>query len=230
MKHSTSQTLFAYWNEVRDGRPAPRRFDIEPSRLSTILAETLILERIDFETYRFRLAGTQICRQFGHELRGTDFFTLWDDDDDRVTLEHHLSCITRQFKVGVFSFDALPVRDGPEDLGPPLSPVSFEMILLPLVHTRGRVDRCLGAISRAYSPEASTDLELTGHRLTASRLLTAHSDGTDGGRAQGDRQTPIDGTVRSARIVRSDRRQFRVYDGGRANEPAIGLSLHSDND
>ncbi|MEO1650333.1 MAG: PAS domain-containing protein, partial [Pseudomonadota bacterium] len=65
MKHTTSHSLFSYWNEVRRGRPAPRRFDIEPSRISHILAETLILERIDFETYRFRLAGTKVSQAFG---------------------------------------------------------------------------------------------------------------------------------------------------------------------
>ncbi|MEO1694679.1 MAG: PAS domain-containing protein, partial [Pseudomonadota bacterium] len=48
MKHSTSHSLYAYWNEVRDGRPAPRRFEIEPSRIAHILSETLILERVDF--------------------------------------------------------------------------------------------------------------------------------------------------------------------------------------
>ena len=61
MKQSTIQVLFGYWNEVRGERLAPRRFEIEPARIATILPETFILERLDSETFPYRLAGTKIC-------------------------------------------------------------------------------------------------------------------------------------------------------------------------
>ena len=89
MKQKTSQILFAYWNEVRGSRVAPRRFEIEPSRISEILPETFILERLDRETYRFRLAGTRICEEFGQELRGTNFLDGWLDDGCIVLLRTH---------------------------------------------------------------------------------------------------------------------------------------------
>ena len=47
MKQRTIQTLYAYWNELRAGRIAPRRLEIEPSRISSILPETFMLERTD---------------------------------------------------------------------------------------------------------------------------------------------------------------------------------------
>lgn len=210
MKHPTTQALFDYWNDVREGRPAPRRFEIEPSRISAILSNTIILERVDFETYRFRLAGTRVCEYFGCELRGHDIFEFWDDDDDRMTLEHHLSVITRQFKAGVFSF----VADTPSG-----APLNFEMVLLPLVHTRGLVDRCLGSIVRTH-PDALEMVEsprASNHRLTDSALLTPTP--IDAVRIVDETAaTPFvpvyDEDVRAARIVRSQRRQFRVYDGG----------------
>ena len=47
MQQRTNQILFAYWNDVRGERLAPRRFEIEPARIATILPETFILERLD---------------------------------------------------------------------------------------------------------------------------------------------------------------------------------------
>ena len=217
MKHTTSQALFSYWNEVRNGRPAPRRFDIEPGRISHILPATLILERHDFETYRFRLAGTDVCNLFGFELRGEDLFALWDEEGDRITLERALSRITRHCEVGVFEFAGVAACG---------TAVTCEMLLLPLTHHGNRIDRLVGTISPAYTPAWTSRSALAERRLTADRLImpaSAEAETSDeaaskspqaGNRAQADRQSPFAPDVRCARIVRSDRRQFRVYDGG----------------
>ena len=47
MQQKTIQTLYGYWNEVRAGRLAPQRLEIEPSRIAGILSETFMLERVD---------------------------------------------------------------------------------------------------------------------------------------------------------------------------------------
>ena len=65
MREAISQTLYGYWNDIRAGRLAPKRFEIEPSQIAGMLPDTFILERIDNETSRFRLAGTRICEAFG---------------------------------------------------------------------------------------------------------------------------------------------------------------------
>lgn len=209
MRHTTSQLLFGYWNDVRAGRPAPRRFDIEPSQISHILSETLILERVDFETYRFRLAGTKVCEQFGFELRGVDLLALWDQAEDRLNLEQHLATITRQSKVGVTTFTA-ETRRG--------ATAQFEMILLPLIHTQNRVDRCLGAISMAWpNADDSRDRTFRNHRLSTVTTFTPEPVAThDLGVNGGAEPLPLKPAVRAARIVRHNRRQFRVYDGGRS--------------
>jgi hypothetical protein len=68
MKQRTVQTLYGYWNALRAGRIAPRRLEIEPSRIGSILSETFMLERTDPATCRYRLAGTRLCEIFGFEL------------------------------------------------------------------------------------------------------------------------------------------------------------------
>ncbi|MGF1651557.1 MAG: PAS domain-containing protein [Hyphomicrobiaceae bacterium] len=206
MRHTSSHHLFAYWNETRNGRPAPRRFDIEPSRISHLLADTLILEMTETRGFRFRLAGTRICEQFGTELRGADFFALWDEEGDRISLERSLDAICGEAKVGVFDFTA---KTATGDVA------TFEMILLPLIHTRGLIDRCLGAISIAFGTVWTGDAPLTNHHLTSARLFQPEQDD---GYQVGER--PSLSSIRTARIVRAERRQFRVYDGGRAHERA----------
>ena len=204
MKNRTTQILYRYWNEVRHGRLAPRRFDIEPARIAGILAETMILERADETTIRFRLAGTRIAEQFGSELRGQSFLDLWSPED-RQTLHHQLA--TLQVQGGALLFEIEAHTPGGRT-------VAFEAILMPLVHTRDVVDRFLGAISCDLPP-----LWLGTEPLT--RLSLAHSeivwpDGRPHTFAERFAHTPaLNPATAAGRLVRFDRRQFRVLDGGR---------------
>ncbi len=209
MKSKTSQILYAYWNDVRQSRLAPRRFEIEPSRIAPILSETFILGRLDADTFRFRVAGTRISDEFGTELRGTNFLDGWVPED-RNTLTRHLEILMRQGGVGVVAID---VRT------PALGLASFECLLLPLIHTRDTIDRFLGALSRLDGPQMRAD-----ERLAMRRLISAKVIWPDGRPhallASQQRQWPIMPHVRDARIVRVDRRQFRVYEGGLAKSEA----------
>ena len=47
MRHAASESLYAYWNEVRRGRLAPERLEIQPARIGNLLLDTFILERVD---------------------------------------------------------------------------------------------------------------------------------------------------------------------------------------
>ncbi|MGQ0674138.1 MAG: PAS domain-containing protein [Hyphomicrobium sp.] len=203
MQHKTTKHLFTYWNDVRDGRLAPRRFDIEPAQISEVLPDTFMLERIARSIYRFRLAGTRICDQFQSEFRGVDFLEGWSPEDT-TTLERQLAAISDQGGVGLFAIEARTV--GGES-------VPFEIVILPLVHTDGMIDRFLGAVSPLETPAW-----LGSERLVYKRLIRHEIVWPDGrphavvDRAH--RQVPFLPHVRNARIVRFERRQFRVYDGG----------------
>ncbi len=43
MKLNGSIALFQYWNRLRDGRPAPKRSEVEPADIKSLLADTFIL-------------------------------------------------------------------------------------------------------------------------------------------------------------------------------------------
>ena len=111
LKHKTSQALFAYWDKVRADRTTPRRFEIEPGKIAGILPSTFILERIDAETYRFRLAGTHVCELFGGELRGTNFLDGWSAAD-RISLVRHFAALVKQGAVETLHMEAAPVARG----------------------------------------------------------------------------------------------------------------------
>ena len=208
MQQRTSHILFNYWNEVRGNRLAPRRFEIEPSRISTILAETFILERTDSRTYTFRLAGTRICEQFGMEFRGRNFIEL-AGEQERGALEQDFASITNQGAVGIFELEA---RDRQE------RPVRFEAVALPLVHGVQGVTRYVGALSAIDSPPWLGYEPLHPHGLRGLRLMWP--DGRPHAVIErSNHQAPFAPELANARIVRFNRRHFRVLDGGKPAGP-----------
>lgn len=204
----TTKVLYAYWNDVRGDRIAPRRLEIEPTRIADVLHETFILERSDAHTYSYRLAGTRICDMFGFELRGSNFLEGWREDH-RAEMEHALHDACSRGAVVRLELEA-----GGEH---PRQRARFEALLLPLVHLRPQADRLLGSLTCLEAP-----VWLGAVRIAARQLLRIEIIWPDGRpRALVDglnRQAPFLPEIRHAKLVRSNRRQFRVYNGGRTND------------
>ena len=203
---SSLQTLYSYWNEVRAGRLAPQRLEIEPSRIAGILSETFMLERIDAGTYQFRLAGTRLCELFGSELRGKNFLADWSDEDRRV-LEWHLTTIAEKGAAVLLTIEgAVDSRHR----------VELTTNLLPLLHG-GKITRIIGAMSPTSAPH------WLGSEPLRSRQLKHHQIVWPDGRphatvARLGKQAPFQSglTGPGVRIVKNDLRRFRVLEGGRA--------------
>jgi hypothetical protein len=136
MKQKSVNTLYGYWNELRAGRIAPRRLEVEPSRIASILSETFMLERVNASDYQYRLAGTRLCELFGTELRSANFLAGWEDADQAV-LAHQLALICEQGAVVALEL---------ETTGVARHAVEFEAILLPLLHTGDNINRIIGAM------------------------------------------------------------------------------------
>jgi hypothetical protein len=203
MKHKTSEKLYQYWNHVRGERSAPNRFEIEPSKIAGILPTTFILERQSAEVYRFRLAGTRMCEIFGKELRGTDFLEGWAPDD-RPLLTRNLSILTNQAATALIRFQAT-ARDE--------QAIEFELLLLPLFHTKKKIDRILGCCSPLDSPGWLGDKPLLSKRLMANELVWP-SLNPQTSTPDMPVDSPVDASNGNARIVRFAQRQFVVHEGG----------------
>lgn len=65
------KVLFAYWQELRRGRNAPARADIDPSRIVTVLPHIGLFDVEESpRRYRIRLAGTRIVSWYGCDVTG----------------------------------------------------------------------------------------------------------------------------------------------------------------
>jgi hypothetical protein len=203
MKHATSKALFSYWDQVRDGRVAPRRLEIEPARLTSILSETFILERKSTVDYPYRLAGTRICDVFGREFRGRNFLDGWAETD-RVTLTRQLAVVCQDGAGLVFEMAAT---------GSERHTVIMEGVILPMLHTTNAITRLLGSAVALDDPawlgtEALMSIELLSHKLIwPGREMNAE-------RPPMRPITPVLSSLAGARLVKIDRRSFRVLDGG----------------
>jgi hypothetical protein len=212
MRQKTTTTLFAYWNELRAGRIAPRRLEVEPSRISAILAETFMLERVDGVTYPFRLAGTKLCEIFGMELRGTNFLERWSDRD-RLDLERDLQTVCHQGGVASLSIE---VRAGDH------RHAELDAILLPLLHADNTVGRIIGAVSATSAANWLGTDEPISYRVLRRDIIwpdgRPHSVVERAGRRAPFVPTlsgapPLPGRVRSV-----ERPRLRVVEGGRKYE------------
>lgn len=135
MKHKITQELFSYWNTLRDGRPAPRRSNIEPRDIRRILPNVFILERKDRWSYTFRLAGTGLCNIYGMEFRGHNMLSFWQHDS-QTQLSRLLNDVTGSASIGLVDYIAQT---------PDKREVGLEMILLPLAQDNGAITRIMGA-------------------------------------------------------------------------------------
>jgi hypothetical protein len=210
MKVRTSQQLYTYWNELRGGRLAPRRFEVEPSAIAGILPDTFILEREDRHKHIFRLAGTRICERFGREFRSTNLLDLWTPADREVVIQV-LESVTRDGGVGVLGLTARAPGNVAAD---------FELLLLPLVHTGQSISRVLGSLASAV-PLAPYAAEPFNHIQLATFDVIWPDGRPFAVVSKSPTPVPFLRDTGPSRVVRHERRSFRVYDGGRS-DPANG--------
>ena len=141
MRHDGAIRLFQYWNRLRGGRRSPKRTEVEPADIKTLLGDTFILESDARGEPVFRLAGTRLCAMYGRELKGFAFASLWKDRDLPM-LGRLIGGVFRDKTVLVANYQAMSAKE---------RKVGIELLLLPLEggdHNR----RALGIISPDERP------------------------------------------------------------------------------
>ena len=141
MNQNGSIALFQYWNQLREGRPAPKRSQVEPADIKSLLADTFILERDTRGEAVFRLAGTRVCAYYGRELKGFSFPSLWREKDQRL-VSRLIHGVFDQKSALLLNYEGFS-RSGRSN--------KFELLALPL---DGGVEspRCLGIVSASERP------------------------------------------------------------------------------
>lgn len=213
MRTGSNHALFQYWNAIRGGRPAPRRFEIEPSQIADILPDTFILEVSDPAHFSYRLAGTRVCEIFGQELRGIGFLEGWRETD-RFMLNRNLNAVRRSAACAVMEV---------EGFGSNTDLVRLELVVLPLLHNGSSIERFLGGFvalnaRRRQAAGPVADLRIAECDLTYPASERSTAEIAEAGRSQArglhSVEPPVFRSVRNSKVVRAERRQFRVYEGG----------------
>jgi len=169
MKHASSRELYEHWGRLRGSHRAPLRSAVHPYDLRAILGDTFILEVIDPATYRFRLAGTQLCASHGRELKGENFLDLFGDEDVRAVVSLLID-VTDGSAAGVMGTLARS-RSG--------RTVPVEVLLLPLagddradeVFDPPGFNRVIGVMPPMERPYWLGSDHLVGHEITSLRML-----------------------------------------------------------
>lgn len=203
---NTLESLYTYWNGVRVGRLAPRRLEIEPASIAPILADTFMLERVHDGSFQYRLAGTRVCDTFGGELRGQGFLQDFQEND-RHLLHGALRDLTD--RGAVIRLATLGIADARHTL-------DIETILLPLAHAGDSISRILGAAVPTVRPP------WLGHcKIKKLRVINHELVWPDGRPypviARAVAQQPFMRPDNVVRIVRNEKRTFRVLQGGRSD-------------
>ena len=140
MKNAATRDLYGYWDNLRAGRAAPERVDIDPAAIRRVLGDTFIVEIDKARTFPFRLAGTRMCALLGQELRGASLLDRWAEP---AALEETVLAMSADMTARVVSVRATTLQ-GHE--------LPLELLLLPL-HHRGKANtRILGCLTPDEAP------------------------------------------------------------------------------
>lgn len=101
--HPGSRALFRYWEGIRGEESAPRRDQIDLKQIRNLVPGLAIIERTSgISRYRWRLAGSEICEIFRHEVTGRPVLEGWNPFERDViarlldgAVDHRQPCILR---------------------------------------------------------------------------------------------------------------------------------------
>ena len=161
MKHAATQELYSYWNRLRGDRMAPERADIDPGAIRGVLADTFILDVVDLENMRFRIAGARINALFVNELKDMDFLTIWAPQS-RTAVRELAANTSRAPTPAIAGVHAAP---------PGRPALDLELLLLPLRHVGRPQSRLLGGLSPAAVPLWLGLVPVTGLELGSMRII-----------------------------------------------------------
>lgn len=125
-----------HWDEVRAGRVAPGRAEVEPRQLAESLAYSFVAEMVAPGVARLRLAGQHLHDLLGMEPRGMPLSVLFLGAG-RDELAAALAQVQQGARV------VLPLRSD-RAMGQPV--LDAMLALMPLCDGEGRISRILGVL------------------------------------------------------------------------------------
>lgn len=126
--------LYEYWNQLRAGRLAPMRADVDPRDMPHNVSHVFIVEALNPANIRFRVAGSELAKTFGMELRGMTVRAIMA----QASRESFSALIAETLEDPGVGYARLSSANNPD--------AQWEIVLLPLRSEYGGIDRLLGAL------------------------------------------------------------------------------------
>jgi hypothetical protein len=93
--HPGSRKLFCHWEALRAERACPTREEFSLADIRDIVPDLVILERDHIrKSFRYRLAGSNVCNLLKTNLTGTDALAGWDDFERDVISKHLIQTVS----------------------------------------------------------------------------------------------------------------------------------------
>lgn len=134
-KEKSLAAFVAYWSSMRKGHSVPRRTDIDPRGIESLLENAFIAEKIAPGLARLRIAGTHLSDLMGMEVRGMPL-SAFIAPEQRDALAELL--------VEVFDRPAIVKINVEAPGGVGRRTLKGTLILLPLRSDLGDISRALG--------------------------------------------------------------------------------------
>jgi hypothetical protein len=140
--------LYAYWIRQRGGRPMPRRADINPAKIISLLPQVFIAEIFQPLRFRFRLVGSTICDRWHEDLTGK-----WLDElgFDELGFDGELESVLEQY--ASVARTGAPRVDKEEFVNEKSRYLHYRRLLLPL-SDEGQIPNMLIGIQKAIGIDA----------------------------------------------------------------------------
>ncbi|NMD08766.1 MAG: PAS domain-containing protein [Phyllobacteriaceae bacterium] len=93
--HPGSRKLFCHWEALRAERPCPTREEFSLADIRDIVPDLVILERDHIrKSFRYRLAGSNVCELMKSNLTGTDVLAGWENFERDVISKHLIQTVS----------------------------------------------------------------------------------------------------------------------------------------
>ena len=93
--HPGSRRLFSLWETLRAEMAYPTREAFNFANIKDLMPDLIVLDRDNLRnSYKFRLAGTRVCRLFNENQTGKDALFGWDNFESDVVRKHLALALT----------------------------------------------------------------------------------------------------------------------------------------
>ena len=178
--HPTSRALFRHWEAVRGESTLAEKTRLDLHKCRDIIQWMCILERDpDIQRYRWRLAGTGVCKIWGHELTGEDMLEGWPRFESQI-MAQNLDSVISILQPSITRFKAIN-RTGGE--------VGLEFLALPIADSVSATPLVLASIAPFRQPAWLGSEQLAGYEISTMRKIW--TDATPGDRRAAARRPRI---------------------------------------